>query len=98
MNTNPPTATGKVIRSLAEMPPGTILDETALAAALGCSKRTLRRMVGRFEVPPAIRLASRASWQAGRVLAWIAARAERVEREAERAAARFMRKEPSLPG
>jgi len=86
---------GRVITRLADLPPGAILDETALAAAVGCSKRTLRRMVGRLEVPPPIRLAGRASWQAGRVLAWLGARAERAEHEAERAAAKFSRKTPS---
>lgn len=95
MRTNSPTAEGRVLTGLADLPPTAILDEAALAAALGCSKRTLRRMASRNEIPPAIRLAGRSSWQAGRVLAWLNSRAERAEREAERAAARMSRNQPS---
>jgi len=71
---------GKVITDLASLPSATFLDERALAVALGCSKRTLRRMVVRQEVPPAIRLSGRATWQAGRVVAWLNARCEHAER------------------
>jgi len=71
---------GKVITSLASLPSAAFLDERALAIALGCSKRTLRRMAARQELPPAIRLGGRATWQAGRVVAWITARCEHAER------------------
>jgi predicted DNA-binding transcriptional regulator AlpA len=95
MLANSRNAEGRVLTNLADLPPAAILDETALAAALKCSKRTLRRMVGRHEVPPSIRLAGRSSWQAGRVLAWVNARAERAESEAEISAARMPRNRPS---
>jgi len=71
---------GKVITSLASLPSAAFLDEQALAVALGCSKRTLRRMAARQELPPAIMLASRATWQAGRVVAWLSARCDHAER------------------
>lgn len=94
MNTNT-RPRGRVITGLAELAESTILDEAALAAALQCSKRTLRRMAGRGEVPPAIRLAGRSCWHASRVQAWLIARAEKAEREAERDAARLARKRAS---
>ena len=86
---------GRVITGLIAMHESTLLDEAALAAAMQCSKRTLRRMVGRGELPPSIRLAGRSCWHAGRVLAWLAARAEAAEREAERSIARLARKRAS---
>lgn len=78
--------TGVVIVGLAELPERAILDERALAAALGVSKRTVRRMVGRFELPPPISFSGRSVWQVGKVLGWFEARAERAARETERLA------------
>ena len=75
---------GVLITSLAELPERTLLDESALANALRVTKRTVRRMVSRFELPPPIPFAGRSTWQAGRVLAWFEARAERVARDARR--------------
>jgi len=77
---------GLLIDALARMPERAILDERALAEALGVTPRTVRRMVGRFELPPAVRLAGRSVWFAGRILAHIEAAAERAEREADRRA------------
>ena len=84
-----PVLPGVCITTLAELPPAALLDETALAAALGVTKRTIRRMVGRYELPPPVRFAGRSTWQAGAVLRWFEAAAERKAREAERAAAKF---------
>jgi len=95
MSADTPKSGGRVITGLNELSESTILDETALAEALQCSKRTLRRMAGRGEVPPAIRLAGRSCWYVGRVRTWLVARAEKAEREAERAAARLARKRAS---
>jgi hypothetical protein len=53
----PPSAAGRTITSLATLPGQTLLDETALAGALGLSKRTVRRMVSRHELPPPFRFA-----------------------------------------
>lgn len=80
----PPVAPGVVITKLAELPAQTLLDETALADALCTTKRTIRRMVGRYELPPPIRFGGRATWQAGAILRWFEARAEKAAREAER--------------
>ena len=86
---SPPPAAGVVITRLAELPERTMLDEKALAAALSVTPRTVRRMVGRYELPPGFPFAGRTQWFVGRVLAWIEAQAERKQQEAERAAAKF---------
>lgn len=80
---------GVVIRTLAELPKETLIDEAALANALQISTRTVRRMVGRYELPPPVRFAGRATWQSGRILAWYTAMAEAKEKKAKVAAERF---------
>ena len=79
---------GIVISKLAELPPRAWLDEAALADVLGVTTRTVERMVTRFELPPAIRIAGRSMWAAGRILdhfeARAAAAADEALREAER--------------
>ncbi len=79
---------GEVI-CLAGLDPDAILDETALAGALGVCVRTLRRMVVRHELPPPFKAAGRSRWFAGRVLEHFKRAAERKEKEAERAAAKI---------
>lgn len=78
-----------VLDALARLPEKTLLTEDALARALGISKRTIRRMVGRFELPPAVRFGGRSTWQSGAVLRWFEARADRAARQAERAAGKL---------
>jgi predicted DNA-binding transcriptional regulator AlpA len=68
------------------MPEKTLLDESALAEALRLSKRTVRRMVARNELPPPFRFAGKSTWLSGKVLAHFEARAERMIREARNAA------------
>lgn len=80
---------GVVILALAELPERAILDEQALADALGITKRTVRRMVSRHELPPSVPFAGRAMWQVRRVLAWFESRAERAARDAERTVRRL---------
>lgn len=75
-----------VLAALARLPDKALLTEDALARALDVSKRTVRRMVARFELPPAVRLGGKSTWQAGAVLRWFEARAERAARQAQRAA------------
>ena len=72
-----------VWRELGELPPGAIVTEEALARMFGVTRRTVRRMVGRFELPPPIRLSGRSVWLVGRILSHIEAAAERAEREAQ---------------
>ena len=77
---------GVLIDTLARLPDKAILDEARLAGALHVSRRTVRRMVSRFELPPPVSLAGRSVWLAGRVLRHIEIAVERAEREAERQA------------
>lgn len=81
-----PRSVGVVVTTLAELPDRALVDERALSAALCVSKRTVRRMVARHELPPPVRFAGRSTWQVGRVLAWFEARADRLARDAQRAA------------
>ena len=80
---------GVIMRVLAELPHNTILDEARLAHLLHVTPRTVRRMVGRFELPPPVSLGGKSVWMAGRVLDYIDSAAERRQREAERQARRF---------
>jgi predicted DNA-binding transcriptional regulator AlpA len=79
-------APGRTITALATLPEKTLLDECSLAAALKLSKRTVRRMVSRHELPPPFRFGGKSTWISGKVLDHIEARAEREARDAERAA------------
>ena len=81
-----PPLPGRTITALAKMDDKTMVDESALAAALKLSKRSVRRMVQRNELPPPFRFAGKSTWFTGKVLAHIEARAEREARDAERAA------------
>lgn len=85
----PPAVVGRVITALAELPPKALLDGKALAQALGLCPRTVRRMVGRFELPPPISFGGRSTWQVEKVLAYFEARADQAARQAARAAAKL---------
>lgn len=80
---------GVIITQLAEMPPKTLLDEGALAEVLRVTKRTVRRMVSRYELPPGILFGGRKRWQAGKILEYFEAEAERLAKEAEKRARKF---------
>jgi predicted DNA-binding transcriptional regulator AlpA len=69
---------------LYRLPDDCLLNKHELAKALGCSWRTINRMVQRFEIPPGITLCSREFWIAGRVKAWIAESEAKAEKEAQR--------------
>jgi predicted DNA-binding transcriptional regulator AlpA len=79
----------RIVTRLAELPGKALLDEQAMADAFGVSKRTVRRMVSRFEIPPPVSLAGKATWVAERVLAHIEGHAERAARKAEQEARRI---------
>lgn len=85
----PPSAAGRTITGLAELPGKTLLDERALASLFGVTTRTIRRMIARFELPPPVKLAGRSTWVAERVIANIEDRAERAARHAEQESRRI---------
>lgn len=79
----------RCITALADLPSRTLLDESALAKAIGVTQRTVRRMVRRHELPPPVVFAGRSTWMVKRVLDHFEARAERAARAAEREARRL---------
>ncbi len=79
----------RIITRLAELPGKALLDEGALAEIFVVSKRTVRRMVERFELPPPVSLAGRSVWIADRVIAHLEHRAEREARKAEQESRRI---------
>ncbi len=66
-----------------------LLTKDELARALGCSPRTLQRLVNRFEIPPATRLGNRSVWVAGEVRRWILQAAEKKRLAAAKEACRL---------
>ena len=84
-----PNQDGVCLTILAGLPDMAMLDDQALARALGVCQRTVRRMAARYELPPPIRQAGKSLWIAGKVRAWIADRAEQAEREAQKNILRF---------
>jgi len=84
-------AAGGIVTALAELPGGTLLDEKALAGAFGVSTRTLRRMVGRYELPPGVKFGGRKVWLAGKVLAYMEERADRLAVKAAKEAEKILR-------
>ena len=85
----PAQRAGLLVEALARLPDRAVLDEARLARILGVSGRTVRRMVKRGELPPAVPLGARSVWLAGRVLDFLDRQAEQAERDAERTARRI---------
>lgn len=80
---------GKLIVELALLPPGALLDECAMAEVFAVTKRTIRRMVNKQELPPPISLAGRSTWVAGSVVQHIADRVDEASQRAGREARRI---------
>ena len=89
VNTMEPAISPDIVMSLDKYSDTDFITKPGLAAAFGCTERTLQRMVERFEVPPSIYLAGRKVWIVGKLRAWIAKAAERQEEEAVKAAGRL---------
>lgn len=66
---------------LADLPADAEVGQSTLADHLGCSKRTLRRMVRRGELPKPVKWGARRIWTAGTIRAWLAALESRANRE-----------------
>jgi len=75
-----------IIHELAELPPGSLLDEKALATVLRINERTIRRMVERSELPPPVTFGNRRLWLVKKVVEHFSSRAD--EASAEMAARR----------
>ena len=90
-SSDPPDEPGRVMTELAALPETALLDEAALARALGVCPRTVRRMVIRHELPPGFKLGAKKTWLVGRILDWLHERAKNAEQEALRAASKIRR-------
>jgi N-methylhydantoinase B/oxoprolinase/acetone carboxylase alpha subunit len=80
-----------VVDVLARMPERAILDEKAMAEAFRVTPRTVRRMVGRYEIPPGVPLAGKTVWMAGKVLSFLESKMEQAESSARGRAEAFLR-------
>ena len=69
---------GFCTKKLAELPAAALLDECALAGCLAVSTRTLRRMTGRGQLPPGMKLGGRRIWMAGKVIEFLTIEADRL--------------------
>jgi len=85
---------GLLIEGLASLPAAAMLDESRLAAILGVTARTVRRMVDRGELPAPFKFGRRSTWLAGRIVQHVEKAAQRAEDQAEAEAARFDRQRP----
>lgn len=86
-----------VMDILARLPERTLLDEKAMAEAFGVTPRTIRRMVGRHEIPPGVALAGKTVWMAGRALSHIEENLEKAARSAQKRAESFSKNTPCNP-
>lgn len=84
-----PTDDG-ICTSLSALPPDALVTEKALAAMLGRSVVSIKRAVGRGELPPPVRILGCPRWTAGSIVRHIekcldsaARKAERKRRESE---------------
>jgi predicted DNA-binding transcriptional regulator AlpA len=88
-NTSSTNAVASATISLRGFADGDLITKRELGKCLGCSGRTIQRMVERFELPPPMGLAGRKVWLAGKIRAWLTAAAERREAEALQEARRL---------
>lgn len=61
----------KVVRTLADLPPRSLVTEAGLAEMFSVSDRTVRRMVERGQLPPPVKLADRNTWMVGLLLDYL---------------------------
>jgi len=82
-------AKGLTVTKLAELPAGSMLDEKALAEVFAVSPRTIRRMIGRGELPPGVFLGARKIWFSEKVIEFLSQRAEQTAEERRKSFARM---------
>ena len=73
----------KVITDFAELKPGTLVNVTFVADALGVSERTVRRMVQRHQLPPPISFGNASLWLIEHLLDYVSSASEDKMREAK---------------
>lgn len=82
---------GFQIDELAVMHPRTLLDERHLTRIFRVTRRTVHRMVERFEIPPPVRFHGKSLWMAGSILRRIEDQVEEASKEATKEAERTAR-------
>lgn len=78
-------ASPEIVMSLSRYDDGDYITKAGLAAAFGCTGRTIQRMIERLDIPPPVFLAGRKVWIVGKLRAWISSSAQRQEEEALKA-------------
>lgn len=77
------------ITDFASLPEGTIIDQAKLAEILGVTTRTVRRMVSRHEIPPAVSYSGHKVWLVGKLQQHLADRLRAAEISAEKSRKRI---------
>ena len=83
-----------IVKDLGDLPPGTILEEAAMARIFRRCATSIKRAVERGELPPPVRMFGKPCWTAGAILTHMEARLEAAKREAEREATRLAKNSP----
>ncbi len=82
MNTKAPS--DSIIRTLAELPPDTVIYMAGLMKIFGRCDKSIKRAVRRGELPPPVRTFGQPTWTAGVLLDHLKARLEAAKRDAQR--------------
>jgi len=83
-NCDPEIAPSGIVSELGELGPGTIISENALAKLLKRHPVSIKRAIGRGELPQPIRLMGQPVWTAGSILQHLEKRLAEAAREAEK--------------
>ena len=70
-----------IIRELGEFPSGAVISERGLAEIFGRHRVSIKRAVGRGELPPSIRLFGEPIWTAGVLLEHLSKRLDESKKE-----------------
>lgn len=73
-----------VVRTLADLPPRSLITEAGLAEVFSVSGRTVRRMVNRGQLPPPVKLADRNTWMVGLLLDYLEEQMQQAVSEGKR--------------
>ena len=83
-----------IIRELADLPPGAIIGEAALAKLMHRHPASIKRAVSRGELPQPTRLLGGPCWTAAAILRHVEARLDAAAKDAEKTARRVEKLRP----
>ena len=78
-----------IIRRLGDLPPGTVINEDALAKMFGRCQVSIKRAIQRGELPPPVKLLGMPVWTAEKLLSHLNARLDKALKEEERTRKKF---------